>query len=149
MSTCKYCGKDAGWFSKSHKECEDKHDQGVKDFEAVVSSYFTKRATAADVQRAKQRLTVDAFLSEEDVCTIAAKEIRQYTASIHRPFSPSSMRLMDEFLTAVGVSYSKINKDGAVDEFVPLAGNQGKHGGQRQEGGEDLSHYDYYSTAYQ
>ena len=57
MSTCKYCGKDAGWFSKAHKECEDKHEQGVKDFEAIVSSYFTGRTTAVDVQRGKVRLT--------------------------------------------------------------------------------------------
>ena len=118
MSTCKYCGKDAGWFSKAHKECEDKHEQGVKDFEAVISSYFTGRTTAFDVQRAKARLSNDAFLSEEDVCGISDKEIRQYTASIHRPFSPSSMKLMDEFLLAVGTSYSKINKNGAVDEFT-------------------------------
>ena len=118
MSTCKYCGKDAGWFSKAHKECEDKHEQGVKDFEAVVSSYFTSRATASDVQHTKVRLTNDAFLSEEDVCSVSDTIIRQYTASIHRPFSPSSMKLMDEFLSSVGVSYSKINKDGAVDEFT-------------------------------
>jgi hypothetical protein len=118
MSTCKYCGKDAGWFSKAHKECEDKHEQGVKDFEAVVSSYFTGRTTAVDVQRSKVRLANDAFLSEEDVCSVSDKQIRQYTASIHRPFSPSSMKLMDEFLLAVGTSYSKINKNGAVDEFT-------------------------------
>jgi len=118
MSTCKYCGKDAGWFSHSHDECESKHEQGMKDFEAVVSSYFTLRATGADVQRTKAQLVADAYLSEDDICGICDKEIRQYTASIHRPFSPSSMKLMDEFLLAVGTSYSKINKNGAVDEFT-------------------------------
>jgi hypothetical protein len=118
MSTCKYCGKDAGWFSHSHDECEARHEQGLKDFEAVVSSYFTQRTTGVDVQRTKARLVADAFLSEEDICSICDKEIRQYTASIHRPFSPSSMKLMDEFLLAVGTSYSKINKNGAVDEFT-------------------------------
>ena len=61
MSTCKYCGKDAGWFSHSHDECESKHEQGMKDFEAVVSSYFTLRATGADVQRTKAQLVADAY----------------------------------------------------------------------------------------
>ena len=28
MGTCKYCGNDAGWFSHSHKECKEKHEQG-------------------------------------------------------------------------------------------------------------------------
>ena len=118
MGTCKYCGKDPGWFSHSHKECEEKHTKGVNEFEAIVSSYFTQRATASDVQQTRNRLTTDSFLNEEDICGVADSEIRQYTASIHRPFSPSSMRLMDDFLNAVGVSYSKINKQGAVDEFT-------------------------------
>ena len=118
MGTCKYCGKDAGWFSHSHKECENKHSQGLNDFSSVVNSYFTNRATAAGVQSSKNRLRVDAYLSDDDVCNIADAEIRRYTASIHRPFSPSSMKLVDDFLNAVGVSYSKINKNGAVDEFT-------------------------------
>ena len=118
MSTCKYCGKDAGWFSHVHKECEDKHQQGLNDFGAVLSSYFTQRVTSSEVLRIKNRLVADAFLSEEDVCNVADAEIRNYTASIHRPFSPSSMKLMDEFLNVIGVSYSKINGKGAVDEFT-------------------------------
>ena len=104
MSTCKYCGKDAGWFSHVHKECEDKHQQGLNDFGAVLSSYFTQRVTSSEVLRTKNRLVADAFLSEEDVCNVADAEIRNYTASIHRPFSPSSMKLMDEFLNVIGVS---------------------------------------------
>ena len=118
MSTCKYCGKDAGWFSHSHKECEEKHEKGMKDFTNIVSAYFTQRASAVDIQRMKSKLIADAFLSEEDICSVANAEIRRYTDSIHRPFSPSSMKLMDEFLIAAGVSYSKINQRGAVDEFT-------------------------------
>ena len=118
MSTCKYCGKDAGWFSHSHKECEQKHALGITDFSAVVSSYFTQRVTAAEIQRTKNRLAVDAFLSEDDICNVSDAEIRRYTASIHRPFSPTSMKIMDDYLNAVGVNYSKINKNGAVDEFT-------------------------------
>ena len=29
------------WFSHSHKECKEKHEQGVNDFCTIVSSYFT------------------------------------------------------------------------------------------------------------
>ena len=118
MGTCKYCGKDAGWFSQAHSECKSKHDQGIVDFKAVVSSYFTGRSTAANVQNSRNKLKVDAFLSEEDICQVADEGIRHYTASIHRPFSPASMRLMDDFLNAAGVAYSSINRNGAVDEFT-------------------------------
>lgn len=118
MGTCKYCGKDAGWFSSSHKECKEKNLQGINDLSAIIQSYFAQRASAIDVQRAKNRLMVDAYLSEEDVCNVSDAAIRQYTASIHRPFSPTSMRLMDDYLNAIGISYSSINKNGAVDEFT-------------------------------
>lgn len=118
MGTCKYCGRNAGWLSKAHSECKSKHNQGVNDFKAVVSNYFTGRAAAVDVQNSTNRLKVNTFLSEEDICQIADKEIRHYTASIHRPFSPASMRLMDDFLNAVGVAYNSINRKGAVDEFT-------------------------------
>ena len=118
MGTCKYCGKDAGWFSKVHKECEDKHQQGLNDFSAVLSNYFTQRVSSSEVQKEKRRLASDTFLSEEDVCELSDQAIRQYTASIHRPFSPKSMHLMDDFLNVVSVSFSKINAKGAVDEFT-------------------------------
>lgn len=37
---CKYCGKDAGFFSHEHKECEEKHSQGVSTFEDGVRKYL-------------------------------------------------------------------------------------------------------------
>ena len=40
MATCKYCGKGAGFFSHSHKECEEKHDQGIIILEGAMRSYF-------------------------------------------------------------------------------------------------------------
>lgn len=118
MGTCKYCGKDAGWFSKVHQECEEKHQRGLNDFSAVLCNYFTQRITSAEVLKEKDRLMTDTFLSVEDVCDLSDKAIRQYTASIHRPFSPRSMHLMNEFLNVIGVSFIKINGKGAVDEFT-------------------------------
>ena len=118
MSTCKYCGQDAGWFSKQHKECDEKHNIGLQELRSVVTRYFSGRATCSDISCTIQCKRRDNYLSDEDICNVSDAEIRSYTASIHRPFSPSSMRLMDEYLNAVGVNYSEINKNGAVDEFT-------------------------------
>ena len=118
MGTCKYCGKDAGWFSHSHKECKEKNQKGISDLSAMVSAYFAQKATAYDIQKAKNHLVVDAYLSEEDICNASEPLIRQYTASIHRPFTPSVVKLMDDFLNAIGIPYSKINANGAVDGFT-------------------------------
>ena len=118
VGTCKYCGQSAGIFSNAHKECEAKHQRGIQAFEATVSGYFSQRLPASSVASAKCQLQIDAYLSEEDICEISDKEIRAYTASINRPFSPSSMHLMDEFLTAIGVPYSELNAKGGIVEFT-------------------------------
>lgn len=118
MGTCKYCGQSAGLFSHVHKECEEKHAKGVESFTQMLNSFFMERATAADIIATRRRLQTDAFLSEDDICSCADSAIRTYTASIHRPFSPHPMNLMDNFLNALGTSYSKVNSHGAVDEFT-------------------------------
>lgn len=37
---CKYCGLSAGVFSHAHKECEEKHKQGIAELLAYLNSYF-------------------------------------------------------------------------------------------------------------
>lgn len=118
MGTCKYCGKNAGVFSHSHKECEDKHSIALNEFTNVLKSYFQGKASAIDIQNERIKLKANNFLSDEDICNLTDSEIRQYTASIHRPFSPKQMHLMDDLLNSIGVTYNQINKSGAVDDFT-------------------------------
>lgn len=40
MGTCKYCGRDAGLFSHVHKECEEKHEQGINYLEEGIRRYI-------------------------------------------------------------------------------------------------------------
>ena len=40
MGQCKYCGEDAGLFSHVHKECEEKHNQGIVILEDGIRRYF-------------------------------------------------------------------------------------------------------------
>lgn len=50
MGTCKYCGQSAGFFSRTHKECEDKHDRGLKGMGDLMRRYFAGTVTAADLK---------------------------------------------------------------------------------------------------
>ena len=36
MGTCKYCGKSAGFFSRVHKECEEKHERGMSGMRELM-----------------------------------------------------------------------------------------------------------------
>lgn len=120
MNTCLYCGRKVYLFSHSHKEYENKYTQEVNDFDIVASGYFTGRINSDDIVHSKVLIRVNYFQSDDDISQISDKEIRAYTASIHHPFPPSSMSLIDDYLNAVDVSYSQLNRNGAMDEFKKL-----------------------------
>lgn len=40
---CKYCGLKAGFFSNVHKECEEKHKQGIAELFACIRSFFYRK----------------------------------------------------------------------------------------------------------
>ena len=117
MGTCKYCGQSTLLFSRSHKECENKHDIAISDFEKVCTAFFVGHKSQSDIVNERNRLQSSSFLSDEDIVTIADKAIRTYTDFIRRPFVPSQLSLVDSFINAIGVSYANLNRNGAVDSF--------------------------------
>lgn len=118
MGNCKYCGQSAGLFSHSHKECEQKHTSGYSEFENICRRYFSGTATVYDVQASRNRLASTMYLNDADVAEIADKALREYTDSIRRPFKPSHLKMVDDFINAVGVAYANVNSKGAVDAFT-------------------------------
>ena len=117
MGTCKYCGQSTILFSRSHKECENKHALALSDFEKVCTSFFAGYKSQPEIVSERNMLQSSSFLSDEDIVDIADKAIRAYTDSIRRPFVPSQLSLVDSFINAVGVSYANLNRNGAVDSF--------------------------------
>ena len=117
MGTCKYCAQSTVLFSRSHKECENKHDIALYEFGKVCSAFFAGHSAQSDVVNERNRLQSSSFLSDEDIVDIADKAIRAYTDSIRRPFVPSQLALVDSFINAIGVSYANLNRNGAVDSF--------------------------------
>lgn len=91
MGNCKYCGQSAGLFSKSHKECEAKHTQGVSEFGTVCRAYFLGTATLHDVVNKRNYLRANNFLTDDDLIQIGDSAIRTYTDSIRRPYTPRNL----------------------------------------------------------
>lgn len=118
MGKCKYCGEKAGIFSSAHKECEEKHNRGLTDFESDLRRYFNIGLTASNVSSKINRYRQDNFMSDDDVTMIFDKVIREYTAGLRRPYSPQSMHLVDDLVNALGVKYQLISEKGGLDEFT-------------------------------
>ena len=117
MGLCKYCGKDAGFFSHSHKECEEKHDQGVKALEDGIRKYFRDAIKTSDLMQLSQNLRQINYLTDPDIAISSAKCIDEYTERSRWPFHSHQLDLVRDYIYNIGVSYQSINVNGSLDRL--------------------------------
>jgi hypothetical protein len=117
MAACKYCGKPAGIFSRSHKECEEKHLKGMQGMSGMLKKYFTGALSAQDMGAKIQRNRAPYYLSEEDIAEAAASAVNDFGNTIHRPYTQQILTTIKDFLTHIGVSYDLINQHGVLDHL--------------------------------
>jgi hypothetical protein len=117
MGTCKYCGKSAGLFSHSHKECEEKYKQGITLLEGALRSYFMNAIQIGELRKVVANVSQNNFISNEDIGNSSGKCIDEWTNTIHWPFHSSLLALVKDFLNNIGVSYQTVNSSGALDRL--------------------------------
>lgn len=49
MAKCKYCGQTAGFFSRVHKECEEKHERGLNYLSNLMCQHSDGTITVANL----------------------------------------------------------------------------------------------------
>lgn len=118
MAKCKYCGQSAGFFSRSHSECEEKHDRGVKGMGDLMRRYFGGSVSAVELGQKLNKNRLPYFLSDEDVASCGIAAITDYGDSLRRPFGTDVLSRIKDFLSCVGVPYAKLNENGALDKLA-------------------------------
>lgn len=118
MGNCRYCGQSVGLFSHSHQECENKHKVGLAELERVSNAFFNKICSQNDISGKIRETKRFNFIEDEEISAVAHKAISDFTSSISRPFAPSQLNLVRDYVIALGVPYNLINQHGAVDDFA-------------------------------
>lgn len=117
MGTCKYCGLRTGLLSKVHKECEQKHSDGILALKRIMDNYFQTPANAGTYQAESKRIISDCFLSSEDVEKCVQESIDAFTDNIHRPYSPIMMQIVSQFISMNSLAYLAADRKGSVTRF--------------------------------
>lgn len=117
MGTCKYCGQSAGFFSRAHKECEEKHYRGVEGMSDLMRRYFGDSVTAADLKAKIERNRLPYFLSEDDIADKAIAALSAYGETLRRPYSKNVLPKIKAFISSVGVPYIRLNQKGDLDKL--------------------------------
>ena len=114
---CKYCGLSAGLFSKSHSECEEKHQKGVAEVSAYLRSFFQGTDNFSTVLAKKKQAEVNYFFSLEDWEMACREALKNYTVCIKPPIGKQHLQTVDIFLNNVGVSRTSLNKNSDLDKL--------------------------------
>lgn len=117
MGQCKYCGEDAGFFSHVHKECEEKHDQGVKALEDGIRKYLRDAIKINDLKSIAEKVKRENFVTDPDIAISSAKCIDEYTDQCHWPFHSHQLDLVRDYIQIIGVPYQSINVNGSLDRL--------------------------------
>lgn len=118
MGTCKYCGQSAGLFSRAHKECEEKHDRGLKGMRIMMGRYFADTVTAANLKAKLAKNRLPYFLSDEDIASVAITAIKAFGDALKRPYPSDTLPRIKGFLNAIAVPYPKLNENGTLDALA-------------------------------
>lgn len=118
MGTCKYCGQSAGFFSRTHKECEEKHNHGLKGMGDLMRRYFAGAVTAADLKAKLAKNRIPYFLSEDDIASAATTAIKAFGDALKRPYPSDTLPRVKGFLNAVAIPYPKLNENGDLDALA-------------------------------
>jgi len=116
MADCKYCGKSAGIFSHSHKECEEKHSQGLVILEGAAKSYFNGKTQLQELARVLAAVKSGNYIKDDDIALISSACIDEWIEGIHRPFHSYQLTSLKDYISCVGVPYDAINASGTLDK---------------------------------
>ena len=114
---CKYCGKSTGFFSRAHKDCEEKHQQGEAELLALLRAYFVGNDNIADVIRKIGAVQSNNYLNKEDVEDCCRQGIKHFTDMIRLPITKEHLQKIDTFLHNINISQTALNKNGELDKL--------------------------------
>lgn len=118
MGKCKYCGKDVGLFSTKHKECEEQHENGLREMEDFLFSYLCKPLTDRDFAEQLNRIQTKGYVTDKERTDCAVKALNKFTDAIHRPFTHAVEQNVGRLLKLLNVSYSAVNNDNALSKLA-------------------------------
>lgn len=115
MGKCKYCGKSAGLFSRSHKECGEKHQQGIDRMKGLMRKFFDGGKTASEMGAIIQRNRMPYFLNDEDIAMCGAEVLTAFASKLRRPYPQVALTKIKDFLDHIGVNKNLLNQNGQLD----------------------------------
>ena len=80
----------------------------------LMEGYFNNPNNVATLLQNYPQMVKEYYLSKEDIVICSDYAINKYAETLHRPFSASILQVLTQFLIQFKVSYSEVDRSGAV-----------------------------------
>jgi hypothetical protein len=67
MSTCRYCGQSAGWFSEAHEGCIQRSNQGIEALKACMENAVAQGMLQGEIRVQLDKIIAYAVIPQEQV----------------------------------------------------------------------------------
>ncbi len=120
MGECKYCHKDAGWFSNKHPDCEAKYNSGVSELKTIIRNSFEKREDFFLHKNETDRICANSFIEQSSLLPIYRELLED---AINNYLNDNVIDKKEEwsiarFIQFTGCSQSSLNTTHALDKVV-------------------------------
>lgn len=118
MATCRYCGQKTPLFLTEHKDCAMRHDQGLSSLEQYMRKFLQKKIGVSELKESLAKCRQNNFINDDDIAVVFDGVVKEYEATLRRPYSPESMHLVDDLIKITGVNYTQLCQYGSLYEFA-------------------------------
>ncbi len=115
MGKCKYCGLDAGFLFRSHRECRKRHEQGLAECLDFLNAYFNGGKTISEVVNEVASFKSSNYLTDDEVGNCCQQSLKQYAENLSSTVGERHIQLVADFMENMGVARASMNKGGALD----------------------------------
>ncbi|MDY0103312.1 MAG: hypothetical protein RBS07_10260 [Lentimicrobium sp.] len=119
MSNCIYCGKSAGLFSKSHRDCELKYIQGREQIVEEITKYFQSKHSK-DIGQKVNSIAESSFISPQNLKKMI---IQLYDGAVDvyledGVLSELEIDILDKYEAIFNISSAELNEAGITNKIV-------------------------------
>lgn len=118
MATCKYCGLSAGLLSHAHKECEEKHQQGLDQLEKILQQFFSGVQSVQSMRQAIVALRKPTFLKKADVEQVAMKVLDAHGEQLRPPYNQQTLDRINDFINGLSLDRQTLNASGCLNRLA-------------------------------
>lgn len=123
MSKCEFCGQEAGFLRKKHKECQEKHDAGVKEILEAVRNAITTANDFKPLDENVHKIAKTSFISDDALQPLL---IQAWGSSVDQAmdddlFTTQEEEALTSFREHFSLSQDELDKNGSFSKLVKAA----------------------------